>query len=66
MGKVHISNNPPPNLKCPFEDLPVLTTISYTSVSVGTVKLNFHLELQATLIHNLNNGLRFELQALCE
>jgi hypothetical protein len=66
MGQVHISNNPPPDLKCPSRDLSVLTTVLYTSVSVETVKLNFHLELQATLIHNLNNGLHLELQVLCE
>jgi hypothetical protein len=66
MGQVHISNNPPPDLKCPFRDLRVLTTVRYTSVSAETVKLNFHLELQATLIHNLNNGLRLELQVLHE
>jgi hypothetical protein len=28
--------------------------------------LNFRLELQATLIHNLNNGLCLELQVLCK
>jgi hypothetical protein len=62
----YISNNPPPDLKCSFRDLPVLTTVWYSSVSVETVKLSFHLELQATLIHNLNNGLGLELQVLCE
>jgi hypothetical protein len=31
-----------------------------------TVKLNFHLEQQVTLIHNLNNGLSLELQVLCK
>jgi hypothetical protein len=67
VGQAHInSNNPPPDLKCPFRDLLVLTTVRYTSVSAESVKLNFHLELQATLIHNLNNGLRLELQVLCE
>jgi hypothetical protein len=33
-------NNPPPDLKCSFRDLPNLTTYLYTSVSVETVKLN--------------------------
>ncbi|KAF8762981.1 hypothetical protein HU200_008828 [Digitaria exilis] len=37
----------------------------YTSISARTVKLNSRLELQATLIHNLNNGLCLELQVLC-
>ena len=43
-----------------------LTTVWYTSVLVRTVKLNSHLELQATLTHNLNNRLRLELQVWCE
>jgi hypothetical protein len=30
-----------------------------------TVKLNFHLELHATLISNLNSGLFLELEVLC-
>ena len=33
--------------------------------AVETVKLNFHLELHATLARNLNSGLRLELQAFC-
>ena len=33
---------------------------------VETVKLNFHLEIYATLDHNLNSGLRLELQVFCE
>ena len=31
-----------------------------------TVKLNFHLEIYATLDHNLNSGLCLELQVFCE
>ena len=31
-----------------------------------TVKLNFHLELYATLVSNLNSGLGLELQVFCE
>jgi hypothetical protein len=31
-----------------------------------TVKLNFHLEQLATLIHNLDNGLRLKLQVWCK
>ena len=50
------SNNPTPDLKYPFEDLPILATCLYTSVSAETVKLNFRLELQATSTSNLNNG----------
>ena len=38
------SNIPPPDLKCPFEDLPILATCLYTSVSAETVKLNIRLE----------------------
>ena len=33
---------------------------------VETVKLNFHLEIYATLDHNLNSGLCLELQVFCE
>jgi hypothetical protein len=42
--KAQYFNNSPPDLKCPFRDLPNLTTYLYTSVSAETVKLNFHLE----------------------
>ena len=38
------SNIPPPDLKCPFEDLPILATCLYTSVSADIVKLNLRLE----------------------
>ena len=38
----------------------------YTGTLVETVKLNFHLELHATLVCNLNNGLCLELQVFCE
>ena len=31
-----------------------------------TVKLNFHLETYATLDHNLDSGLCFELQVCCK
>jgi hypothetical protein len=31
-----------------------------------TAKLNFHLEQLGTLIHNLDNGLRLELQVWCK
>jgi hypothetical protein len=31
-----------------------------------TVKLNFYLEQLAILIHNLDNGLRLELQVWCK
>ena len=34
--------------------------------SVETVKLNFHSEIYATLDHDLNSGLCFELQIFCE
>jgi len=44
------SKNSPPDLKCSFIDLCVYAL-------VRTVKLNSHLELQATLIYNLNNRL---------
>ena len=33
---------------------------------VQTMKLNFHLEIYATLDHNLNSGLCLELQVFCE
>jgi hypothetical protein len=34
LGQAHInSNNPPPDLKCPFRNLHVLTTVRYTSVN---------------------------------
>ena len=33
---------------------------------VETVKLNFHLELHATLVCNLNSGLCLELQVFCK
>ena len=33
---------------------------------VKTVKLRFHLEIYATLDHNLNSGLCLELQVFCE
>jgi hypothetical protein len=42
--KAQYFNNPPPDLKFPFRDLPNLTTCLYTSVSAETVKLNFRLE----------------------
>jgi hypothetical protein len=47
MGQAEMAqyfNNPPLDLKCPFRDLPNLTTFLYTSVSAETVKLNFRLE----------------------
>jgi hypothetical protein len=31
-----------------------------------TVKFNFHVEQLATLIYNLDNGLRLELQVWCK
>ena len=40
--------------------------VLYTGILVETVKLNFHLELHATLVHNLNSGLCLELQVFCE
>ena len=41
-------------------------TVLYTGIAVETVKLNFHLELYATLVSNLNSGLCLELQVFCE
>ena len=41
-------------------------TVLYTDIAVETVKLNFHLELYATLVRNLNSGLGLELQVFCE
>ena len=41
-------------------------TVLYTGTAVETVKLNFHLELYATLVSNLNSGLGLELQVFCE
>ena len=41
-------------------------TVLYTGTAVETVKLNFHLELYATLVSNLNIGLCLELQVFCE
>jgi hypothetical protein len=38
----------------------------YTGDVVETVKLNFHLDLYATLDYYLNNGLGLELQIFCE
>jgi hypothetical protein len=47
MGQAEMAqyfNDPLPDLKCPFRDLPNLTTCLYTSVLAETVKLNFRLE----------------------
>ena len=41
-------------------------TVLYTGTAVKTVKLNFHLELYATLVSNLTSGLGLELQVFCE
>ena len=60
------SNNPPPDPRG-TSSLPMVPKhCLYTGVSVETVKLNFHLELHATLVHNLNSGLGLELQVLCK
>ena len=60
------SNNPPSDPRG-TSSLPMVPKhCLYTGVSVKTVKLNFHLELHATLVHNLNSGIRLELQVLCK
>ena len=41
-------------------------TVLYIGTTVETVKLNFHLELYATLVSNLDSGLGLELQVFCE
>ena len=67
------SNGPSPKFQqSPTRSqMPILRFASFSllfdilSVLVRTVKLNSHLEFQATLIHNLNNGLHLELQVWC-
>jgi hypothetical protein len=49
---------------CSFRHCSLLFNILVFSAE--TVKLNFRLELQATPIHNLDNGLCLELQVLRE
>jgi hypothetical protein len=44
----------------------VLKHCLYTGVAVKTVKLNFHLDLYATLDCYLNSRLGLELQVFCE
>ena len=60
------SNNPPPNLKIPLKFAFSNVLFIYQRFDGDRLRLNIHLELQATLIHNLNNGLRLELQVLCK
>src|SRR5512133_122265 len=60
------SNNPPPNLKIPLRFAFSNVLFIYQRFDGDQLRLNIHLEFQATLTHNLNNGLRLELQVLCK
>ena len=65
MGQAQIPTIPHQISNTHLEICLFLTTVQYTNVSMRTVKLNSHLELQATLIYNLNNELCLELQVWC-
>jgi hypothetical protein len=61
------SNNPPQSLIGTSHHITSnsSTTLFIYRCEVETIKLNFHLELHATLDCNLNSGLFLELQVWC-
>jgi hypothetical protein len=48
----YTSNNPPPDLTGTSDDTLVPITVLYTCISVKTVKLNFHLDMELRLNFN--------------
>ena len=60
------SNNPPPDLKCPFRDLPILFACLIYQWFNRDCKVELPPRTLSYIRSHLNNGLRLELQVLRE